>query len=94
MTVTEKSTGEILYYSLNAVAQINAFDLNTVPQHTDILKNHVTNFYGYGGLIVDGMTSTKLSNGNYKVSMSVYNTKTSMAQWLLIMKTALFVTTG
>lgn len=75
LTVTEKSTGEILYYSLNAVAQINAFDLNTVPQHTDILKNHVTNFYGYGGLIVDGMTSTKLSNGNYKVSMSVYNTK-------------------
>ena len=75
LTVTEKSNGEILYYSLNAVAQINAFDLNTVPQHTDILKNHVTNFYGYGGLIVDGMTSTKLSNGNYKVSMSVYNTK-------------------
>ena len=75
LTVTEKSTGEILYYSLNAVAQINAFDLNTVPQHTDFLKNHVTNFYGYGGLIVDGMTSTKLSNGNYKVSMSVYNTK-------------------
>lgn len=75
LTVTEKSTGEILYYSLSAVAQINAFDLNTVPQHTDILKNHVTNFYGYGGLIVDGMTSTKLSNGNYKVSMSVYNTK-------------------
>ena len=75
LTVTEKSTGEILYYSLNAVAQINAFDLNTVPRRTDILKNHVTNFYGYGGLIVDGMTSTKLSNGNYKVSMSVYNTK-------------------
>ena len=75
LTVTEKSTGEILYYSLNAVAQINAFDLNTVPQRTDILKNHVTNFYGHGGLIVDGMTSTKLSNGNYKVSMSVYNTK-------------------
>ncbi len=75
LTVTEKSTGEILYYSLNAVAQINAFDLNTVPRRTDILKNHVTNFYGHGGLIVDGMTSTKLSNGNYKVSMSVYNTK-------------------
>ena len=75
LTVTEKSNGEVLYYSLNAVAQINAFDLNTVPRRTDILKNHVTNFYGYGGLIVDGMTSTKLSNGNYKVSMSVYNTK-------------------
>ena len=75
ITVTDVLSGISVCYSLTSLYRYNACDLNNVPKMTDIVKGRTTNYYDYGGLIVDGMTSTKLSNGNYKVSMSVYNTK-------------------